>query len=979
MGSSLQRLEVLIIGLIVLLAGAVVVLIMVLRPASPSVYLHMTPQPVAASATGWPTSAPVQTLAAPPTAISAATSVPQTTIAPAATNAPAATALPGSIIGTASSIVRPSLAVPPIVRAMWPWLVLLASLIGGLVVGMRIRRRRRMTDINQSVGQLLATADATTGDTTLKVMQDLAAQGLLTAELAAVARINLVQPHQQRARRLLTLPVLRLRIAWPHRAFLRLTLPKRAALRFPRLSLPRRRQRPLTIDLTPTTPLVASANSNGTRHAAPLEVPQDMSPGALVADAPPAVPAPVRDLDIELPDGAPGRGPLPAALPALPAPSDDVLAAADEAADSWTSEERARAVATLIAELWAAEALHSPILALDTVSTPGGGQVRVTIDQHPDEAGGIIDVPERIVALRPTWRAAWRRDALEVIVATDHTPPVGGPLIVPVLAYGRGGKTTRWYPLTFWRHLGFYGSDAVGALHAALGSLLYAQPPAHVALAILDHGEIAPLYRNVAHLVGLPDSPRETIERLAQAVKHGARGYTRPLVLVVVEPDTTILNRLCGIVARLQARPTTPVHVLIAQERVRSAGRDLYAMMPALIVSGGRGNMAILPGQGDWPKRGEARLVGRGMRAEGRAIPWDEAAIAAAVAELRGQPTDLPPVLWDAPLELTVLPTAVGVLGEEPLAADRDGIVVPEERIADAQPVADAELIKDAAPNGQEVPIHDNDARGTDVRPTDAEPAASSAATPALKPDAPTLPGAADVIASAIVADEPAPIALPDAAPAPDPDTLAAVDAAPDGDTNHPVLSTDAPAVAADTPTSRRAALLRASRDAGSAAAPPPQIAHLRPTGQRADEPPLAARAYAASAEPPPMVEPENGFPVGPAPLGRVAMAELLARMVATPAITAGQANELGVTKNRVVDLLKGTHKAQAKELVETLMLWFDVAGLLVEPTKPGRLRHPRALTTMNLAEIAARLNATPCPDKGTVKAMWAESNEGRN
>ncbi|MFL5800907.1 MAG: hypothetical protein ACJ8CR_04120 [Roseiflexaceae bacterium] len=977
MGSSLQRLEVLMIGLIVLLAGAVVVLIMVLRPASPSAYLHTTPQPIAGGTAGWPTRAPVQTLAAPPTAISAATSVPQTTIAPAAMNAPAATALPGSIIGTAPGIVRPSLAVPPIVRAMWPWLVLLASLIGGIQVGLRIRRQRRMTYTNQSVGQLLATADATTRDTNLKVMQNLAAQGLLTAELAAVAGIDLAQLHQQRAGRLPTRPVLRLQIAWPDRAFLRLTLLKRAALRFPKPYLSRRRQRPLTIDLAPTTPLVASANSNGTCHAAPLEARQEMSPGALVADAPPAVPAPVRGLDIVLPDGAPGCGPPEAALSALPAALDAVLAAAGEDADPWTSEERARAVATLIAELWAEEALHSPILALDTVSTPGGGQVRVTIDQHPDEAGRIIDVPERIVALRPTWRAAWRRDALEVIVATDHTPPVGGPLIVPVLTHGRGGKTMRWYPLTFWRHLGFYGSDAVGALHAALGSLLYAQPPAHVALAILDHGEIAPLYRNVAHLVPLPDSPRETIERLAQAVKHSARGYTRPLVLVVVEPDDTILNRLCGIVARLQARPTIPVHVLIAQERVRSAGRDLYALLPALIVSGGRGNTAVLPGQGDWPKRGEARLVGRGMRAEGRAITWDEAAIAAAVAELRGQPTDLPPVLWDAPLELTVLPTAVGVLGEEPLAADMDGIVVPEERIADAQPVADAEPIKDAAPNGQEVPIHDNDARGTDVRPTDAEPAASSAATPALKPDAPTLAHAVDASTPAVVGDGAAPIASPEAAP--DPGTLAAVDPASDDDTNHPALSTDAPAVAADTPASRLAALLRASRDAGSAATVPLHMLRLHPGDLYTGEPSIVASALAAAAEPPPMVEPDNGWPIGPAPLGRVAMAELLARMVATPAITAGQANELGVTKNRVVDLLKSAHKAQAKELAEILLVWFDLANLLVEPTKPGRLRHPRALTTLNLAEIAARLDATPCPDKGTVQAMWAESNEGRN
>ena len=85
------------------------------------------------------------------------------------------------------------------------------------------------------------------------------------------------------------------------------------------------------------------------------------------------------------------------------------------------------------------------------------------------------------------------------------------------------------------------------------------------------------------------------------------------------------------------------------------------------------------------------------------------------------------------------------------------------------------------------------------------------------------------------------------------------------------------------------------------------------------------------------------------------------------------------MTKNRLVELFAGIPRAQAKELAEILLAWFDQAGVLVEPTKPGRLRHPRALVTTNLAEIAARLNATPCPDKGTVVAMWAAPNEGRN
>jgi hypothetical protein len=134
-----------------------------------------------------------------------------------------------------------------------------------------------------------------------------------------------------------------------------------------------------------------------------------------------------------------------------------------------------------------------------------------------------------------------------------------------------------------------------------------------------------------------------------------------------------------------------------------------------------------------------------------------------------------------------------------------------------------------------------------------------------------------------------------------------------------------------------------------------------RQSEPRAIEMPAAATPVANNRPPAdglpesqPMVEPDNGWPIGPTPLGRVAMAELMARVVSAPTIIAGQANEVGVTKNRLVDLLKGTYKAQAKELAEWLMVWLDLAGVLVE--------HPRALATTNLAQIAAQLNATPCP-----------------
>ena len=85
--------------------------------------------------------------------------------------------------------------------------------------------------------------------------------------------------------------------------------------------------------------------------------------------------------------------------------------------------------------------------------------------------------------------------------------------------------------------------------------------------------------------------------RALLARKHDVRA----LVLVIVEPDDALLDVLLGIVARLQARPNLPVHLLIVQEQLRSAGRELYALLPALLTSGGSGPTTLLPGQGAWP------------------------------------------------------------------------------------------------------------------------------------------------------------------------------------------------------------------------------------------------------------------------------------------------------------------------------------------------------------------------------------------
>jgi len=198
MGSSLQRLEILLIGLIVLLAGAVAAVLTLVHPAWPAADGH-TSQPTIGS-TLLPSGV---ALTPPPIAL------PTSAATPIALPQPTTRAVFSSALKTA-----------------WPWLLVGAGLVGIGLVMLRLGRRR-MTYSGQSVGQLLGAADTTTRTSNIRVMRELAAQGLLTAELAAAADI----PFSHGSRRGLRLPAIQLpRLRWP-----RLTLP---ALRISRLPVP---------------------------------------------------------------------------------------------------------------------------------------------------------------------------------------------------------------------------------------------------------------------------------------------------------------------------------------------------------------------------------------------------------------------------------------------------------------------------------------------------------------------------------------------------------------------------------------------------------------------------------------------------------------------------------------------------------------------------------------------------------------------
>src|SRR5262249_22442510 len=155
-------------------------------PSQPA-YPSGTPLPLVTRAPALPTSAPAlgptSLLAYYPTVVPAISAL-------VATQAATASIAPPSSTLPAQGAASIDLVLSPLLAARRSWFLLPLGLVGIALVLMR-RRRRRMTYTNQTVGQLLTAADATTRTDNLKIMRGLAEQGLLTAELAAVAGIDL--------------------------------------------------------------------------------------------------------------------------------------------------------------------------------------------------------------------------------------------------------------------------------------------------------------------------------------------------------------------------------------------------------------------------------------------------------------------------------------------------------------------------------------------------------------------------------------------------------------------------------------------------------------------------------------------------------------------------------------------------------------------------------------------------------------------
>jgi hypothetical protein len=590
------------IGLTLLLASTVVVVLIYVRPPSQQTYLLVTPEPVGGQDRA-ATPAPTAATRATPTA------VPEQ-------------AIEDSGASDAWRWITPSLAEYPWVEqldirwAPWPGAAACAAL---LIVAGRVLRRPRMAYTGQSVRMLFASADKRTRTANQAVLRRLQIQGKLPSELAVAAGLGPRQPRHLLAQ--LTNACATLHLPRRLRAMLKgVTRPRLALHRspLPRILMWRRRSAAhaaLALDFTPLPAL-----------------PTDDKGRSILGEPPPL---PVLSPDDE------------------PAPSKVDHGTRDDVAVAWSAEDRALVVAAALQALWHEHTLVSPVLWMDTANRAGAASVVALTDPAPAEEERLLAVPDLLAARNSGWQARWTHQDGKVLLHVDGcdrgNPSAHGPLLIPLLTHGRASRLLRFVPLETWRILGLYGGNAAGALHLLLTSLLYAHSPFDLALAILDQGQVSPLYEGVAHRVIPLEDISTTVRLLTLAVRRfDARRKVRPMLLIVVEPDDAALATLTHLVASLGERPDVPLYLMVVQERLSAAGREIYARLPALITGRSTGSPALLPGQQEWPAGDEARFAGRGVRVSGRAQTLSEAEVASALASLPRVTASLPPVIWDA-------------------------------------------------------------------------------------------------------------------------------------------------------------------------------------------------------------------------------------------------------------------------------------------------------------------------------------------
>jgi hypothetical protein len=644
------------------------------------------------------------------------------------------------------------------------------------------------------------------------------------------------------------------------------------------------------------------------------------------------------------------------ALDPLRAATDTTLPSvpiSQSAAEVWTAEDRVLAVAQALSDAWAELKLDGAVLALDTAQVSGGAEVVVTVDAAVSDEQALPLLPQHLEQQHSGWQAHWRDTGLAITVLAQGAVPSSGPLLAPVLDHGRRQAITRFYPLSTWRHLAIYGQDAFAALHTMLHSVLWSQSPRDLALSILDRGEISRLYRDVPHRVASSGDALATIAAIGRAVRTGSlQTGMRPVLVVVVEPDAALLGALTALVRRLRKDPTLPLHLLLVQTRLHSEGRELYAVLPALVTAGGVDDARWLPGGGGWPKKDHVRLVGRGSRVEGRLRRMDEAEIVSLMRSLPQSMTMLPPVLWDPlmPVEEAVASSAVTT----------DGLIAASKTVAETAEEMATTLDGIGGEGAAEVPCATATEQGGEME-ADAWRTDTQEERQAVGQQAHVHAGGA--IASK---DTPSPvnnqstwliqsthdedIDVPDqqAATRLDPSVMSAPLTAYRGE---------------DTPTSSAAQrlldLMTSKRSDATVVADGSAVECVSTAS-------VSASMSPSSVSPMP---PEQDDPVWPGVAGHLRGSEVRALFERMGTDEAFKRGFEGVSFNRLREVLPPPQRTIARRL----LVWFDQAGILHDPpSDKARYQSVRPLRSNDAAWLAAQLRAYAFPSQTVADAVVA-------
>jgi hypothetical protein len=314
--------------------------------------------------------------------------------------------------------------------------------------------------------------------------------------------------------------------------------------------------------------------------------------------------------------------------------------------DSWTSDDRALACATLVHRLLLTHAVRDGIVALDVADR----QVQVFLDLPQTATVSIAKLAQDLGSQQPTWQV-WVDHGLMITLPEAPSLPRGPWLsMLPLLALDHKARSVRYVPVARWSHLGLYGDAAIKVAHNLLTLLLCQSSPQCLALQFLDAQHlIDTVYDDAPHTVRRMTSACQTLQHISHAVQQGVLRDVRPLVLVVVEPDPTLMPLLSNLLRLLRHQPRVPLRLLVVQPTVHPAGRELYGMLGAgVLTAQGNGQASLIPGIQRWPKASRVLVFQHSFQWEGFPMTMEEPDARGIVRSLPRGPYMLPPVIGDA-------------------------------------------------------------------------------------------------------------------------------------------------------------------------------------------------------------------------------------------------------------------------------------------------------------------------------------------